>query len=181
MFDFSRNYFELFGLPVDYRVDLGELSLRYRELQRVVHPDRFAAAGAHSQRLSLQSATFVNEAYAALKDPLKRAQYLLELKGAPAGEGNQTLNDPAFLMQQMELREVLAELRATDDPFARLDALLRDIDAMIKNETARLVVQFDDGGAAQLEAAASTIQKMQFLKKLQAEAEAVEAELEEAG
>ena len=72
-------------------------------------------------------------------------------------------------------------MRAADDPFARLDALLRDIDAMIKNETARLVVQFDDGGAAQLAAAASTIQKMQFLKKLQAEAEAVEAELEEAG
>ena len=180
MFDFSKNYFELFGLPAGFLVDTAELAVRYRALQKVVHPDRFAAEGEHSQRLSLQSATMVNEAYDTLKDPLKRAQYLLTMRGVEPDQNQQTLNDPAFLMQQMELREALAEVRTSDDPHARLDALLREIGDMIKTQIAQLAVQFEESTTEQLAAAAQTIQKMQFLNKLHAEAEAVEADLEEA-
>ena len=180
MFDFSKNYFELFGMPVGFALDASELSARYRELQKVVHPDRYAASGEQSQRLSLQSATMVNEAYQTLKDPLKRAQYLLTLKGLEMDPPQQTLNDPAFLMQQMELREALAGVRDKDDPQAELDALLREIGKMIKTLVAQLVVQFEDSSPEQLRAAAQTVQKMQFLNKLHAEAEAVEADLAEA-
>lgn len=127
MFDFSKNYFELFGLPVGFRLDTAQLAARYRELQKVVHPDRFAAADAGSQRLSLQGATLVNEAFATLKDPLKRAQYLLALRGVEQDPQKSTLNDPAFLMQQMELREALAAVSSAQDPRARLDALLDEI------------------------------------------------------
>jgi len=179
MFDFSRNYFELFGMPVDFLLDTRELAARYRELQKVVHPDRFAAAGGHSQRLSLQSATMVNEAYEWLKDPLKRAQYLLGLKGVETDGQRQTLNAPAFLMEQMELREALARVREASDPQAELDLLVRQISQMIKTQVAQLAVQFEDSSPAQLAAAAQTVQKMQFLNKLLAEAEAVDAELEE--
>ena len=180
MFDFSKNYFELFGLPVGFRLYTAQLAARYRELQKVVHPDRFAAADAGSQRLSLQGATLVNEAFATLKDPLKRAQYLLALRGVEQDPQKSTLNDPAFLMQQMELREALAAVSSAQDPRARLDALLDEIGGMIKHQLARLAVQLEDGGADQLAAAAETIQKMQFLNKLHAQAEAIEADLEEA-
>lgn len=179
MFDFSKNYFELFGMPAGFVLDGSELASRYRELQKVVHPDRFAASGEQSQRLSLQSATLVNEAYETLKDPLKRAQYLLAMKGHDADPQQATLNDPAFLMQQMELREALAGVAAAEDPHARLDALLAEIGGMIKSQVAQLVVQFEDSSPGQLVAAAQTVQKMQFLNKLHAEAEAVEADLEE--
>ncbi len=180
MFDFSKNYFELFGMPVGFLLDTAELAVRYRELQKVVHPDRYAAAGEHSQRLSLQGATLVNEAYDTLKDPLKRARYLLTLKGAASDPPQQTLNDPAFLMQQMELREALAGVRAAANPQAALDQLLREIGGMIKMQVAQLAVQFEDSSPEQLAAAAQTVQKMQFLNKLHAEAEAIEADLEEA-
>lgn len=180
MFDFSENYFELFGLPVSFRVDNAELAVRYRELQKVVHPDRFAAQGERSQRLSLQGATMVNEAFATLKDPLRRAQYMLSLKGLGSDGQSQTLNDPAFLMQQLELRESLAEVRHAEDPYARLDSLMRDIGEMIEAQVASLAVQLEDGDQGQLAAAAESVQKMQFLNKLLAEAEAVEADLEEA-
>lgn len=180
MFDFSKNYFELFGMPVGFLLDNAELAARYRELQKVVHPDRFAASGERSQRLSLQGATMVNEAFATLKDPLKRAQYLLTLKGAGTDAGQQTLNDPAFLMQQMELREALAEVRTAADPHAALEALLRQIGGMIQSQVAQLAVQFEDSRPEQLAAAAQTVQRMQFLNKLHAEAEAIEADLEEA-
>jgi molecular chaperone HscB len=180
MFDFSKNYFELFGMPVGFMVDGAELASRYRELQKVVHPDRYATAGEHSQRLSLQGATLVNEAYEVLRDPLRRARYLLTLKDIALDPQLQTLDDPAFLMQQMELREALERVRAAPDPQVELDGLMREISGLIRGQIARLAVQFEDSSTEQLAAAAQTVQKMQFLKKLQAEAEAIEADLEEA-
>ena len=180
MFDFSKNYFELFGMPIGFRVDGAELASRYRELQKVVHPDRYAASGEQSQRMSLQSATMVNEAYEILRDPLRRARYLLTLQQDNASDPQpQTLNDPAFLMQQMELREALERVRTAADPQAEIDALMGEIAGLIKEQIAQLAVQFEDSGADQLAAAAQTVQKMQFLNKLHAEAEAIEADLEE--
>ena len=180
MFDFSKNYFELFGMPVGFRVDSAELASRYRDLQKVVHPDRYAASGEQIQRMSLQSATMVNEAYEILRDPLKRARYLLTLQDGADDPQPQTLNDPAFLMQQMELREALERVQTAADPQAEIDALMSEIAGLIKGQIAQLAVQFEDSSADQLAAAAQTVQKMQFLNKLHAEAEAIEADLEEA-
>jgi molecular chaperone HscB len=180
MFDFSKNYFELFGMPIGFRVDHAQLASRYRELQKVVHPDRYAASGEHSQRLSLQGATLVNEAYEVLKDPLRRAQYLLGLKDVGFDPSQQTLNDPAFLMRQMELREALERVGGAADPQSELDTLMREIEAMIREQVAQLAVQFEDASAEHLAAAAQTVQKMQFLNKLHAEAKVIEADLEEA-
>jgi molecular chaperone HscB len=84
MIDFSRNHFELFGLPERFQFDAALLDRAYHRLQGEVHPDRYAAAGATEQRLALQSSARVNEAYQALKDPVARAQYLLLLHGVDA-------------------------------------------------------------------------------------------------
>lgn len=178
MFDFSKNHFELFGLPIGFQIDTAELASRYRALQRVVHPDRFAAADAHSQRLSLQNATLVNEAFQTLKDPLQRARYLLALQGIDVEQ--QTLSDPTFLMQQMEWREALAAVPSAEDPRGRLGALLDEIARQLQLQVAELAVLLDDPSGAQLQSAAEAVQKMQFLNKLHAEAEAIEADLEEA-
>ena len=179
MVDFSQNYFELFGMPISFTVNVGSLAERYRALQKIVHPDRYVASGEQSQRLSLQHATLVNEAYHTLKDPLRRAQYLLTLKtGEPLRE-QATLNDPEFLMQQMHLRETLAEIPGAEDAHDKLATLMHEIDVLIKAEVGRLAVQFEDSMTGQLDAAAQSVQKMQFLNKLRTEAEAIEADLEE--
>ena len=47
-------------------------------------------------------------------------------------------------------------------------------------QVAELAVLLDDPSGAQLQSAAEAVQKMQFLNKLHAEAEAIEADLEEA-
>ena len=180
MFDLSKNYFELFGLPVTYIVDSQALSERYRELQRVVHPDRFTSASAQEQRFSLQQATQVNEAFETLKDPLKRAQYLLGLHGINMEIGQETTRDTAFLMEQLELREELEKARSKADPHAALDDLMQRISVMIKQQVAQIAVQFETGTDEQLEAARESVRKMQFLNKLHSEAENLEAELEEA-
>lgn len=176
MFDFSKNHFELFGLPVGFQIDTDELASRYRELQKVVHPDRFAAADAHSQRLSLQNATRVNEAFQTLKDPMRRAGYLLALRGIDVEQ--QTLDDPAFLMQQMEWREALAAIPTAEDPHGRLEAMLDDIARLLRSQVAELALLLDDPSGEQLGSAAEAVQKMRFLNKLHSEAEAIEADLE---
>ena len=79
--DLSTTHFELFGLPLSFDVDMGQLDSRYRELQRTVHPDRFANASDQERRISMQQATQINEGYQVLKDSLRRGRYLLELCG----------------------------------------------------------------------------------------------------
>jgi molecular chaperone HscB len=99
--------FELFDIEPRFALDRAALDARWRELQAEVHPDRFAVEGAAAQRVAMQWAVRVNEAYQRLKRPLQRAAYLCELNGAPIEAENNTAMPTAFLMQQMEWREAL--------------------------------------------------------------------------
>src|SRR5690349_23456145 len=103
----TQNHFELFGLPPQFAVDAAALQTRYRELQREVHPDRFARASQAEQRVSMQLATRVNEAYQTLKSPIARAGYLLELQGIDPEFETNTAMPAEFLAEQMEQRERL--------------------------------------------------------------------------
>ena len=99
--------FELFDIEPRFDIDRDALDTRWRALQGEVHPDRFAAQGASARRAAMQWSVRVNEAYQRLKDPLRRAAYLCELRGAPVDAGNNTAMPGAFLMQQMAWREAL--------------------------------------------------------------------------
>jgi molecular chaperone HscB len=180
MLDFSKNHFELFGLPQTYQIDLEALSGRYRDLQRVVHPDRFAGAGDRERRLSLQGATRINEAFEVLKDPVRRARYLLSLHGVDTEAAQHTTHDAVFLMEQMELREELEAASTRPDPMAAVDELMTRITRQVRGLAAQLALQLEHPSPEQLEVAADLVRKMQFLQKLRQEAEAVEADLEEA-
>ena len=87
MLDFSKSYFELFGLPLGFRVDGVRLAEGCRALQGAFHPDRYVHATDQERRLSLQAATRINEAYQTLRDPVRRARYLLDLLEAGMVEG----------------------------------------------------------------------------------------------
>ncbi len=175
--DLGSNHFELFGLPVGFEIDTAQLAEKYRELQRVLHPDRFANASDRERRLSVQHAAQVNEAYQTLRSPLRRARYLLELRGVEFDDERQTHLDPEFLMAQMELREALAAVRNEADPFAALNRLLADLARereALEAELARHLAQED---ADALEAARQIVQKLQFFARLQEEAEEIEESL----
>src|SRR3989442_1837199 len=99
--DLNQNHFELFDLPARFAVDAAALEARYHELQREVHPDRFAAAPDPERRASMQLATRVNEAYQTLKSPLRRAVYILQLRGVEPHVGARTSIPPQFPIVQM--------------------------------------------------------------------------------
>ncbi len=180
MLDFSNNYFALFALPVAYVIDASDLAERYRDLQRVVHPDRFASASEQERRLSMQGSILLYEAFQTLKDPMLRARYLLSLHGVEMGEGKESTQDMEFLMGQMELREELAEAKDQADPFAAVSTILSGIDQRIKGLVAKLTAQFESATPEQLATARELVLKMQFLQKIHQDAEALEAELEDA-
>jgi len=107
--------FELFELTQRFAQDRAQLDARWKDLQREVHPDKFAGQDAAAQRVAMQWSVRINEAYQRLKDPLKRAAYLCELNGAPVNAENNTAMPAAFLMQQMAWREELDEAKNAKD------------------------------------------------------------------
>lgn len=172
----GKNHFELFGLPVQFELDIGSIAQRYRDLQRATHPDQFVSGTEQEQRLAVQQAALVNDGYQTLKSPLKRAQYLLQLKGNPLDDTD-TQMDMVFLMQQMDMREELENVPSTDDPFAALDKirgeLKRDLDAVTRLAAGQLDDKLD------LDAAKESVKKMQFLHKVQQELNELEEQLAE--
>ena len=174
----TQNYFEIFSLPQRYTLDRVVLDARYRDLQRSVHPDRFASGSDQQRRISMQQATRINEAYQVLRDPLQRGRYLLELRGVPLDDRQGAHQDPEFLMQQMELRESLAGVRHEDDALAALDRLGRDIDGRFGELQRQLATALDAEVQDSVEAAA-LVQKLQFFTRLRQEVQALEADLED--
>src|SRR5689334_1602807 len=115
MIDFSRNHFELLGVPARYRVDEAAPERAYRDAQSAVHPDRFAGGGDTEKRLALQASARVNEAYRTLRDPVTRAEYWLSLRGVAAAGETDTRLPVAFLSRQLERRETAEEASAARD------------------------------------------------------------------
>lgn len=175
--ELTQNHFELFGLPVAFDIDAQQLAERYRELQSIVHPDRYANAGDRERRLSIQHAAQVNDAFQILKSSLRRARYLLQLQGVEFDDEKETHLDPAFLMEQIELREALADVRTKADPLGGLNNIMADIKARQKAMEGQLRMLFADTSNDKRLEAKQLVQKMQFLVRLQQEAEDLEEEL----
>ena len=180
MFDFHQNHFRLFGLPEQFALDLDDLSERYLRLRQTVHPDLYATAGEREKRLSLQASTQVNEAYQTLKDPLARARYLMTLLTGGQGDDQETTKDMAFLMEQMELREALAAAREAPDPLAGVAAVRNRLSGQSRQLIGQLAASLEPASDLDQTATRELIRKLQFVRKCDAEAEALEAELDEA-
>ncbi len=151
--------FELFGLPRRYAQDPAQIAARWKQLQGEVHPDRFAADGAAAQRVAMQWAVRVNEAYARLKDPLKRAAYLCELQGAAVEAESNTAMPPSFLREQMAWREALDDA----DDAAAVEALNDEVLAYRRAALAALETSFDD--KRDWAAAAQQVRALMFVER----------------
>jgi molecular chaperone HscB len=165
----ADNDFILFGLVEKFAQDASNLDTKWKALQREAHPDKFAAQGATAQRLAMQWSVRINEAYQRLKDPLKRAAYLCELRGAPINAENNTAMPAAFLMQQIEWREAADD--ATSD--GQIETLLAEVTATKQNLLAQCGRALDDENASQAtyDKASSLVRSLMFLDKFESELE----------
>jgi molecular chaperone HscB len=155
--------FALFDIPRRFAQERSALDLRWRSLQAEVHPDRFAAEGAAAQRVAMQWAVRVNEAYQRLKDPLQRGAYLCELAGHRVDAENNTAMPPAFLMQQMEWREALDEARTLE----QVEALAEEVTGRRAAALEALRVLVDERG--DMAAAAQQVRALMFVERFAAD------------
>ena len=157
-----QDFFSLFGLPRQQGLDASQLELLYRDIQNRVHPDKHAHLADSDRRLAMQWATHVNEAYQTLKDPLKRARYLLQLAGHDVRLETNTAMPAEFLIAQMELREVVADAKDAGDA-ETLDDLHRRLKKDSRAEYALLQEALD---ASALERAGELVRQLMFQEKL---------------
>jgi molecular chaperone HscB len=162
----QSNDFELFGLPAQFAQERAAIDARWKDLQREAHPDKFAAQGAAAQRVALQWSVRINEAYQRLKDPLKRAAYLCELRGAPIAAENNTAMPRAFLMEQMEWREALDDARNLADLDQLNAQLLRSRRHLLQQVENLLDTQGDNAQAAQ------QVRALMFIERFASDVEA---------
>jgi molecular chaperone HscB len=138
----TQSYFELFDLDAKFDIELKALETNFRKIQAEVHPDRFVTASSAEKLKSMQLATLINEAYQTLKNPAKRAKYILELQGIIAISETNTAMPTEFLMQQMEWREVLED-GSSNKSITVLENLLQEIKLEVKSLQLQLIELLD--------------------------------------
>jgi molecular chaperone HscB len=153
------DHFARLGLPRMFDTDPVALDRSYFDAQRRLHPDRFATRTPRERAFSQLQAVSLNEAYEALKDPVRRAEYLLGLNGIEVvPEGCSLVNEQALLHEVMELREALAEAEGVDAINALERDALDDVAACMGALSAAFAV--DD-----LSSAARTTTRLKYLSK----------------
>jgi molecular chaperone HscB len=168
------NYFQLFNLELKFSIELDKLNERYQTLQRTVHPDKFAHATKQDQLMAVKKSTLVNDAYQTLKNPLKRAEYMLVLRKVDLPSEQSSFSDNSFLMRQMELREMLAEVKYADNlssaVFEVSQVLELEFEQLFKQMQIALLENTDKANKL----ASELLRKLKFYQKLHVELDSLE-------
>lgn len=127
------DYFTVFELPRELRIDMTALERNFYRLSRKLHPDLYAQASANERQWSLEQTSLLNDAYRTLKDPIARTEYLLTLEGVELeagksedGKPKDSRVPPDLLQEVFELNMQLEEMRMNrkmgeEDPQLRAD------------------------------------------------------------
>ncbi|MDA0795733.1 MAG: Fe-S protein assembly co-chaperone HscB [Proteobacteria bacterium] len=175
--NFSSDFFAVFSIAPVWDVDLNDLGVRYRKLQQEFHPDRYATKSDIERRVAVQASSFINQAFDTLKSPLKRAHYLLTLKGTDVDQETHITSDAVFLMQQIELRETLSDISNKENPLQSIATLRIGVESTYSELQSEFQRQYE---SELFDDAFNAMVKMQFFAKLLVEIEQLEAELEDA-
>ena len=180
--DRTADHFRVFGLPRKFDLDMSDLERRYKEMTKVLHPDRFARADGRARRASLERSVQLNLAWSTLSEPVPRAEYLLSLQGIEVGESASSKKsgevdnratqpvDTALLIEVMDLREALAEARSRGDR-AKVASLVADVQAHHDKEMAEVAAGFA-AAKPDLAAIAARMVAARYYRRFLEEAEA---------
>jgi molecular chaperone HscB len=133
----NLDYFAALDLPRKLQIDGRALEQTYHELGRRLHPDRFANAPAPVREQSLRATALLTRAYRAIRDPVGRGRYWLELNGRKLAESNQQV-PPELAALVFATQEELAELRAPSGSGAGEIASMKERQAEVRGFLERL-------------------------------------------
>ncbi|CAH0713641.1 unnamed protein product, partial [Brenthis ino] len=134
-----ENYFKVLGVKETYDLNEDELAKKYKELQKHLHPDKYANRRKEEQEISAEYSSLVNNAYKTLLEPLARGIYMLKLRGKEISENTQI--DHEFLMKIMEKNEEV-ENADTEEEIMRLNKENKNV---INSLQKQLSIAFFDG------------------------------------
>ena len=147
----TSDYYALLGVPRGLNVSLDELQTRYYALSRQLHPDRFMQKPEAERQRALDMSSALNDAYRTLKDPIKRAQYLLSQEGFDIGEQRSKDVPPELLEEVFELNMALEEMRSGDDSARpQLEQAEKNFSGMLAasdQELAALFAKYDEANS----------------------------------
>jgi len=137
----SRKFYEFFGFERKLDLDESTLQKRFYELSREWHPDRFSRKSADESAQAVENTAIINDGYRTLRDPVKRAEYLLTEEGFPIGEQRSKDVPPELLEEVFELNMALEEMRGGDESArpqleeakAKFAATRAEIDGQLKS------------------------------------------------
>lgn len=171
--------FAVLGLPRRFAIDLKDAEARHLELSKALHPDKYVGSGAGERRLALSRAVEVNEAWRALRDPIKRAEAILKLSGLEneVGETREPKPSGAFLMEVMEARERLDDAKSARDANA-VAAVVAEARAQFRETEAALARALDDADSKEkLRAAIPLLGRLRYAARFLEEARNAEDDL----
>lgn len=154
--------FDIFGIEPKFRIDKEKLEAKYVEIQKKVHPDRFASATETEKRVAQQWATLINDAYQKLTDPVQRGMLLCAMRGCPIDEDSSGNISADFLMDQLERREAIAEAKSegANDELLTLKKAIEKERADLLEEVGRALDEKSDATLA-----AEDLKKVMFLNR----------------
>ncbi len=158
----SMSPFDIFKIPKQFALDEDQLEKKYFEIQKLIHPDKFANASANEKRVAEQWSTLVNDAYAALKDPVKRAKLLCEAGGIVMNENSSSGIDEDFLIDQLSRSEAIGVAKEAGDTeeLEKLKiAVSQDADELIR-QIGKAIDEDND-----LPAASEAVKMFMFIKR----------------
>lgn len=162
--------FELLGVEPRFDLDIEALEERHRLLSGTLHPDRYAGKPPAERRMALDKAIQVNEAWRALRDPVRRAEALLSVRGLWVDEDKEPKPPPALLMEMMEIREELAEAKQSGD-LGRIGLLGDKMRGREKEVLARLNDAFDQNDN---DALLPSLGELRYIRRFFEELDAIE-------
>ncbi len=174
--DLKQSYFELFDLELAFDIDVKRLHSEQQRLQAIFHPDRYVNASEQEKRLSVQQASWINEAFDILSNPVKRARYMLVLSGLELNDESETTTDTDFFMDQIAIREEIDECRSDVDPLSCCDHIAKKLRSKAEQFGLEFVASFNQG---QLDNARLSSRKMLFIQRILDQLTDFQIELEE--
>jgi len=160
------DYFALFQLKPQFKIDRQALESAYLTVQQKVHPDMHAQASDSDKRVSMQLSALANSAYRTLMNPIQRGLYMCARNGVDPQLETNTAMPAQFLMQQIEWRETLDDVR--DQP-SELDQLYKEVEQTRANLLKEVELAIDE--ASDFELAAKQLRALLFIDKFSVELE----------
>ena len=138
------NYFEIFGLPVQLKVDKTDLPKRFFELSRKFHPDFYANSTPSERNRALEITAYLNKALKTFQDPDDTIKYVLQLKGLLEEEEKYQL-PPDFLMEVLEINEKLMDAEEDSEIRLSLQSAINNLQSEIYEPVQKTVEHYKEG------------------------------------